>query len=144
VPIEGLCTKRVMVTTFVEGVKVADLAALDQRSVDRKALARRIVQVFCQQIFIDGVYHADPHPGNMLVGPDGELILLDFGAVGELSPRMREGIPEFLEAVIRRDTDAIIKALRKMGFLARNAELDVSEKVIEFFHQRFQEEVKLD
>ena len=57
---------------------------------------------------------------------------------------MREGIPEFLEGVIRRDTDAIIKALRKMGFLARNASPDVSEKVIEFFHQRFQEEVKLD
>ena len=109
-----------------------------------RALARRIVQAFCQQIFVDGVYHADPHPGNMLVGPEGELILLDFGAVGELSPQMREGIPEFLEAVIRRDTDAIIKALRKMGFLARGAEVDVSEKVIEFFHQRFQEEVKLE
>src|SRR5262249_46072325 len=62
-PIDELCTKRVMVTTFVEGVKVADLAALDQLGVDRKALARRIVQVFCQQIFVDGVYHADPHPG---------------------------------------------------------------------------------
>jgi predicted unusual protein kinase regulating ubiquinone biosynthesis (AarF/ABC1/UbiB family) len=144
VPVDALCTARVMVTSFVGGVKVSDLAALDARGVDRRALAERIVQVFCRQIFVDGVYHADPHPGNMLVGDEGELILLDFGAVGELSPRMREGIPEFLEAVIRRDTDAIIKALRKMGFLARNAEIDVSEKVIEFFHQRFQEEVKLE
>jgi predicted unusual protein kinase regulating ubiquinone biosynthesis (AarF/ABC1/UbiB family) len=144
VPVEGLCTGRVLVTSFVGGVKVGDLAALDAQGVDRRELAERIVQVFCQQIFVDGVYHADPHPGNMLVGPKGELILLDFGAVGELSPRMREGIPEFLEAVIRRDTDAIIKALRKMGFLSRNAEVDVSERVIEFFHQRFQEEVKLE
>jgi predicted unusual protein kinase regulating ubiquinone biosynthesis (AarF/ABC1/UbiB family) len=143
-PVEGMCTRRVMVAGFVEGVKVGDLGALDARGVDRKALARRIVTVFCQQIFVDGVYHADPHPGNMLVGPEGELVLLDFGAVGELSPHMREGIPEFLEAVIRRDTEAIIKALRKMGFLARNTQVDVSEKVIEFFHQRFQEEVKLD
>ncbi len=143
-PQEALCTRRVMVTTFVEGVKVGDVAAMDARGIDRKELAKRIVQVFCQQIFVDGVYHADPHPGNMLVGPDGELILLDFGAVAELSPQMREGIPEFLEGVIRRDTDSIIKALRKMGFLARTDSLDVSEKVIEFFHQRFQEEVKLD
>lgn len=143
-PIEGYCTRRVMTTTFVEGIKVGDVAALDARGVDRKELARRIVQIFCQQIFIDGVYHADPHPGNMLVGPGGELVLLDFGAVAELSPRMREGIPEFLEAVIRRDTDQIIKALRKMGFLARTDTLDVSEKVIEFFHQRFQEEVRLE
>lgn len=143
-PINELCTKRVMVTTFVEGTKVGDTTALDAKKIDRKALARKIVEVFCQQIFVDGVYHADPHPGNMLVGEDGSLILLDFGAVAELSPQMREGIPEFLEAVIRRDTDAIIKALRKMGFLARGEAVDVSEKVIEFFHQRFQEEIKLE
>lgn len=143
-PVASMCTRRVMVTTFVEGVKVGDVAALQAQGVDRRALARQIVQVFCQQIFVDGVYHADPHPGNMLVGPDGALVLLDFGAIGELSSQMREGIPEFLEAVIRRDTEAIIKALRKMGFLARRDMLDVSEKVVEFFHQRFQEEVKLE
>ncbi|WP_437285610.1 ABC1 kinase family protein [Sorangium sp. So ce406] len=143
-PIDPYCTRRVMTTTFVEGIKVGDLAALEAHGVDRKALARQIVQVFCQQIFVDGVYHADPHPGNMLVGPGGELILLDFGAVAELSHEMREGIPEFLEAVIRRDTDGIIKALRKMGFLSRRDTVDVSERVVEFFHQRFQDEVKLE
>jgi ubiquinone biosynthesis protein len=143
-PIDGHCTRRVMTTNFMAGVKVGDIASLDARGVDRKALARKVVQVFCQQIFIDGVYHADPHPGNMLVADRGELVLLDFGAVAELSPQMREGIPEFLEGVIRRDTDQLIKAMRKMGFLSRSDAPDVSEKVIEFFHQRFQEEVKLD
>jgi len=143
-PVDGYCTRRVMTTNFMVGVKVGDIAALDARKVDRKALARKVVQVFCQQIFVDGVYHADPHPGNMLVAEGGELVLLDFGAVAELSPQMREGIPEFLEGVIRRDTDQLIKAMRKMGFLSRSDSPDVSEKVIEFFHQRFQEEVKLD
>ncbi len=143
-PIDGHSTRRVMTTNFMPGIKVGDIAALDARGVDRKVLARKIVRVFCQQIFIDGVYHADPHPGNMLVGDAGEVVLLDFGAVAELSPQMREGIPEFLEGVIRRDTDQLIKAMRKMGFLSRVDSPDVSEKVIEFFHQRFQEEVKLD
>lgn len=143
-PVEKLCTGRVMVTSFVEGVKVGDIEALDRQGVDRKDLARRIIKAFCQQIFVDGMYHADPHPGNMLVGPQGELVLLDFGAVAELSDAMREGIPELLEAVIRRDTEGIVKALRKMGFLARSGSVDVSERVIEFFHQRFQEEVKLE
>ncbi|MRG96430.1 ABC1 kinase family protein [Polyangium spumosum] len=143
-PVEGYCTSRVLTTDFVPGVKIGDIAALDARGVDRKALARKVVRVFCQQIFIDGVYHADPHPGNMLVGDDGALILLDFGAVAELSPQMREGIPEFLEGVIRRDTDQLIKAMRKMGFLSRADAPDVSEKVIEFFHQRFQDEVKIE
>ena len=143
-PVEGHCTRRVMTTNFIIGVKIGDIAALDARKVDRKALARKVVQVFCQQVFVDGVYHADPHPGNMLVAEGGELVLLDFGAVAELSPQMREAIPEFLEGVIRRDTDQLIKAMRKMGFLSRSDAPDVSEKVIEFFHQRFQEEVKLD
>jgi predicted unusual protein kinase regulating ubiquinone biosynthesis (AarF/ABC1/UbiB family) len=143
-PIGRFCTKRVMVASYVGGTKVGDVATLDALGVDRKALARKIVQVFCQQIFIDGIYHADPHPGNMLVGANGELILLDFGAVAELSTEMREGIPELLEAVIRRDTDAIIRALRKMRFLSKTGSVDVSERVIEFFHERFQEEVKLE
>ncbi len=143
-PVETHSTRRVMTTNFITGVKIGDIAALDARHVDRKAMARKVVQVFCQQIFIDGVYHADPHPGNMLVAEGGELVLLDFGAVAELSPQMREGIPEFLEGVIRRDTEQLIKAMRKMGFLSRTDAPEVSEKVIEFFHQRFQEEVKLD
>lgn len=143
-PLPALSTRRVLTSHFVEGIKVGDILSLDQAGIDRKALAKHIVEVFCQQIFVDGIYHADPHPGNMLVGQKGALILLDFGAVAELSTQMREGIPEFLEGVIRRDTEQIIKALRRMGFLSRTGDADVSEKVIEFFHQRFQEEIKIE
>ena len=143
-PQEALCTRRVMVTTFVEGVKVGDVAAMDARGIDRRELAKRIVRVFCQQIFVDGVYHADPHPGNILVQKDGSLVLLDFGAVAELSPQMRDGIPEFLEGVLRKDTDKLIKAMRKMGFLSRTSDERVSEKIIDYFHRRFQEDVKLE
>ncbi|NUP04548.1 MAG: AarF/ABC1/UbiB kinase family protein [Polyangiaceae bacterium] len=143
-PIANLSTKTVMTTTFVNGIKVGDMRRIDEAKIDRKALARKIVETFCQMVFVDGIYHADPHPGNMLVGASGELVLLDFGAVAELSRDMREGIPEFLEGVIRRDTERIIRALKKMGFISRHATEDVSERVVEFFHQRFQEDVKLE
>ena len=129
-PVRGHSTKRVLTTTFVTGWKVSDLAALDAAGIDKKAVAKKLVEVFCQMIFVDGVYHADPHPGNILVDPEGNLILLDFGAVAQLSATMREGIPEFLEGVIRRDTDKLIKALRTMGFLSRTSDLAVSEKVV--------------
>lgn len=142
--VKDLSTRHVLTTTFVEGIKVGDTAAIDAAGIDRKALARTIVRTYCQMIFVDGVYHADPHPGNMLVAPDGALVLLDFGAVAELSPQMREGIPEFLEGVIRRDTHRLIAALKKMGFLAYTDDGEVSEKVVEYFHRRFQEEFKLD
>ena len=143
-PIDELSTKTVMTTTFVTGIQIGDPRRLDEAGIDRPKLARKIVEAFCQQILVDGVYHADPHPGNMLVGPNGELILLDFGAVAELSRDMREGIPEFIEGVIRRDTDRLIKSLKKMGFIARNQTDDTSDRIVEFFHQRFQEEVKLE
>jgi predicted unusual protein kinase regulating ubiquinone biosynthesis (AarF/ABC1/UbiB family) len=143
-PIRELSTSRVITTTFVDGKKLSDLAGLEAMGIDKKELASRLVRVYCQMIFVDGVYHADPHPGNILVDKDGHLVLLDFGAVAELSPQMREGIPEFLEGVLRRDTERLIRALRKMGFLSRTSDEAVSEKIIEYFHRRFQEEVKLE
>lgn len=143
-PVRELSTKRVLTTTFVEGKKLSDLAGLEAMGVDKKELASRLVRLYCQMIFVDGVYHADPHPGNILVDKSGNIVLLDFGAVAELSPQMREGIPEFLEGVLRRDTERLIRALRKMGFLSRTSDAAVSEKIIEYFHRRFQEEVKLE
>jgi predicted unusual protein kinase regulating ubiquinone biosynthesis (AarF/ABC1/UbiB family) len=143
-PMRALCTKRVLTSSFVEGVKLTDVATLRSHGVDTKDVAQRLVRLYCQMIFVDGVYHADPHPGNVLVRSDGAIVLLDFGAVAELSPQMREGIPEFLEGVLRRDTDRLVRSLRKMGFISRTTDEGVSEKIIEYFHRRFQEEVRLD
>jgi predicted unusual protein kinase regulating ubiquinone biosynthesis (AarF/ABC1/UbiB family) len=143
-PVRELCTQRVLTTTFVEGVKVNDFAALDALGVDKRDVAQRLVRLYCQMIFVDGLYHADPHPGNVLVRSDGAIVLLDFGAVAQLSPQMREGIPEFLEGVLRRDTDRLVKSMRKMGFISRTSDEAVTEKIIEYFHRRFQEEVRLD
>jgi len=143
-PVRELCTTRVLTTTFVEGFKLSDAAPFDALGVDKRDVARRLVRLYCQMIFVDGVYHADPHPGNLLVQKDGKIVLIDFGAVAELSPRMREGITDFLEGVLRRDTDRLVKAMRKMGFISRTGDDRISEKIIEYFHRRFQEEVRLE
>ena len=141
-------TGRVLTTEFLEGDKVTDVEALEAHGIDRTALAQRILTAYCQMIFIDGVYHADPHPGNILVRPDGGIVFLDFGAVGELSPEMKDGIPMFLEGVIRRDNGKITGALRRMGFVARaedpNVAGDVAERVIEYFQRRFLEDLTIE
>lgn len=146
--VPALSTSRVLTLTFVEGVKVGALDELARLGIDRKALARQIVHAFCQMIFVDGVYHADPHPGNLLVertdGGGTRLVLIDFGAVAELSRPMREGIPEFLEGILRRDTDRLIRAMRTMGFLAIGSDQAVVERVIEHFHRKFQDEVRIE
>jgi len=149
--VSELSTEKVLTTELVEATKVTDLLELQRRGVDRAALAQRILTAYCQMIFVDGVYHADPHPGNILVHDNGSIVFVDFGAVGLLSPQMKAGIPQFLEGVIKRDASRITGALRQMGFVARaesngrpHNELDVAERVIEYFQRRFLEQVSLE
>ncbi len=149
--IDELTTKRVLTTHWEDGVKSSDLERLESVGVDRKTIAKQVVEAYCQQIFIDGVYHADPHPGNVLVRRYGDgdgagacIVFLDFGAVAEVSPKMRQGIVDFLQGAIHRDTQRIVRAMREMGFVARGADERVFDRVVEYFHQRFQEEIQLD
>jgi predicted unusual protein kinase regulating ubiquinone biosynthesis (AarF/ABC1/UbiB family) len=145
-----LSTGRVLTTHFEDGCKVSNLAKLEGAGIDRKALARQVVELYCQQIFTDGVYHADPHPGNLLVrrceGSANGLcvVFLDFGAVAEVSPEMREGIIELLQGALTGDTERIVRAMKDMGFIARGADDRVFDQVVEYFHARFQEEISLD
>src|SRR5688500_2846744 len=140
-----LSTGRVLTTEFVDGVKVTDLASLESAGIDRTALAQRILTAYCRMIFIDGVYHADPHPGNILVRQDGGVVFVDFGAVGTLSPEMKEGIPAFLEGVIRRDPARITASLRRMGFISLQPDTgDVAERVIDYFQRRFLDQLTVE
>lgn len=137
-------TTKVLTTSFVRGAKVTDLEALEKMGVDRTKLSNLIVTTYCQMIFVDGEYHADPHPGNILVHEDNSITFLDFGAVASLSDSTKEGIPEFLEGLIRRNTTQIMRALNKMGFIAKTGSEETSETIIEYFHQRFAEEIKIE
>lgn len=131
-------TRCVLTTEFIDGTKITDFAALEARGFSRRQLAERIVGAYCRMIFADGMYHADPHPGNILVDDAGAIAFVDFGAVGVLEPHMKEGIPEFFEGVIRRDPEKITAAIRKMGFIARNAGTgDVAERVITYMQRKF-------
>lgn len=130
------CTGRVLTTGFVEGEKVTAAASLPQP--ERRAIAERIVHAYCRQIFEDGVYHADPHPGNIRLRPDGELVLLDFGATAELDKSMRDGIVQLLQAVLSKNTERIQEALGRMGFLNKSASPDVIEQIIGILHERLQ------
>lgn len=146
--VRALSTSRILVTEWIDGVKVSDRSRLNALGVDRGRLARAVVQAYCQQIFTDGVYHADPHPGNLLVrkSPTGEvtIVFIDFGAVAEVSPKMRRGIVDLIQAAIGRDTPRVVQAMKEMGFIARGADPAIFDKVIDFMHQKFQDEVQLE
>ena len=143
--IKELSTARVLTLEWADGVKIADTARLAELGLDPAAVARDLLTVYCQMIFVDGVYHADPHPGNVLVRADGKLVLLDFGAVGYLQPAMRQGISSFLEAIIKGDEEQLLRSLRMMGFLRVGSDQsDAAARVIEHFHRKFQDEIRLE
>src|SRR5262249_49354219 len=119
-----LSSSKILTLRFMEGTKISSLEELKRQGIDAGVVARRIINAYCKQIFIDGVYHADPHPGNLLVqkgdaGTGPKIILVDFGATARISERMKHGITLFAEGVIKRDTRVLANAMREMGFIAR-------------------------
>jgi predicted unusual protein kinase regulating ubiquinone biosynthesis (AarF/ABC1/UbiB family) len=138
-------SRRVLTTVFVEGTKITDLAKRAANIAERRELAERVVTAYCRMIFVDGVYHADPHPGNILVAPDGAIVFIDFGAVGVLGARMKQGVTAFVHGVIKRDTAAIAGALNTMGFVAREVGAnDIAERVVAYSQRRFFEQLASD
>jgi predicted unusual protein kinase regulating ubiquinone biosynthesis (AarF/ABC1/UbiB family) len=142
-----LSSARVLTTEFVDGIKVTDFGRLADKGIDRPALAERILRAYCQMVFVDGVFHADPHPGNILVHDDGSLTFVDFGAIGRLAPNVKSGVPMLWDGIIRRDAAKIAAALREMGMIARDrdlAEERVAERVIDYFQKRFLEQMTFE
>lgn len=138
-------TKRVLTTTWHTGAKVGNLEQLDAWQIDRRDIASRLVRVYCHMLFKDGFYHADPHPGNILIEPDGTIVLLDFGATSRLSNAMREGIPQLIEAAVKNDTIGMIEACRSMGFIAEGREAEqMAEKMISALRNFLQNEVQFE
>jgi ubiquinone biosynthesis protein len=143
--VQELSTSRVLTLEYVDGIKIIERDKLIEAGLNPAETAKNLIIAYCQMIFIDGVYHADPHPGNILVQPDGKIVLLDFGAVGHLSQNMRQGISSFLEAIIKGDEKQLLQALRTMGFLQVGTEsAQAADRVIEHFHRKFQEEIRLN
>ncbi len=138
-------SKRVLTTKFEVGTKITNVAQLDVWNVDRTALGEKLILVYLKMILEDGLYHADPHPGNLLVKESGELVLLDFGAVSHLSDGMRNEIPVLLQAILRKDESKILASLKNLGFIGSDAESSkVAKKLIAALSQFLQNEVKFD
>ena len=106
-----LCTRRLLVLEEVAGVPISDQAALDASPVPRDELASRLLQCFLAQILEDGVFHADPHPGNILLAEDGTMTLLDFGSTGILDPSMLEALGGLLLASTLKDPELLQRAV---------------------------------
>ncbi len=115
-------TSRVITLERIYGMKVTDLAALEQAGVDRQELAQRAARLMAKMVFEDGFFHADPHPGNFFIEPDGTIGVIDFGMVGVLDARLRDQLGGLMLALGREDADRLTDALLAIG--AASGEVD--------------------
>ncbi|WP_369056192.1 ABC1 kinase family protein [Kineococcus terrestris] len=104
-------TSRVITLERLRGVRVSDGDALDAAGIDRPALAARATRIVADMVFVHGFFHADPHPGNLLIGPGGEIGLLDHGMVGEVDERTRLRLAALVAAFVRHDADRVASAV---------------------------------
>ncbi|CAN5659299.1 AarF/UbiB family protein [soil metagenome] len=112
---QALSTRRVLVMQEINGVTVADQAALAASPVPPDQLAVRLLRSFLDQVMRDGLYHGDPHPGNIFLDADGVLWFLDFGAVGRLDPLILESMQEMVIGFQLRDPVVLARASRKLA-----------------------------
>jgi len=109
------CTDRVLTMELVVGTKLSDTGLLKAGGLDLAEIARRGANLYLTMIFTNGVYHADPHPGNVLVMEDNVLGLLDFGMVGRIDAQLQEDIGEMLLAVGNQDADHLASIIMRVG-----------------------------
>jgi len=135
-------TKRVLTLEDVWAIKITDYDAISAAGIDRGEVATRLLNTYLQQIFEDGFFHADPHPGNLFVNPlpvDGEevpdnektgwqLTFVDFGMVGRVPPNLKLGLREMLIGVGTQDAHRVVQSYQTLGVLLPSADMDLLEK----------------
>ncbi|GJM83555.1 hypothetical protein HMSSN139_60510 [Paenibacillus sp. HMSSN-139] len=133
----SLTTSRVLTMDFVEGEHLNRLLAIDELGYDRKELAERLVNALLRQIFEGGFFHADPHPGNLLVTREGKLAFIDFGMVGRLSGEMKDHLSSLVIALMRRSTEGMVRAILRMGLVGDDADTAGLRMDLERLRERY-------
>jgi predicted unusual protein kinase regulating ubiquinone biosynthesis (AarF/ABC1/UbiB family) len=131
-----LTTRRVLVMEFIDGIKITDVAGLRSAGLDTNRVARLLAEAYCEQILRHGFFHADPHPGNIMVQrrDNGEprLVLLDFGLAKDLPPRFREGVVSFAAALLQARPSEMAQALVDLGFETRRGGPEALDAIAAF------------
>lgn len=134
---ESISCDDALVMSFEEGFRFDDKDALEAHQIDIKPLIETLVQFYTEQMLVKGFFHADPHPGNLLVSKEGKLILLDFGMVKRVPNETRIAIIEMLKAANEQDYERYVSASKRMGTVAYDAPLaelaEFTERMFEIF-----------
>ena len=117
-------TEKAFVMEWIDGIRIDNIAEIERMGVDRTHLVEIGVHAFFKQILEDGFFHADPHPGNILVMQSGAIAFVDFGIVGRVPDDMKETMAETFLALIRKDFDGIIDQYIALGIVPEHADIE--------------------
>lgn len=119
----------VLSMSFESGVKISDRQALADIGEEPEAVAKLLVGCYFTMLFEHRVFHADPHPGNFLVRAGPQLVILDYGAVEEVTERLQRGMKRVVLAVLTKNDDEILRGLEEMGFVAEGGDRELLARV---------------
>lgn len=128
---------RLLTLEYLPGIKISDYEALSAAGLDRKLLARLGAEAYLRQLLKDGFFHADPHPGNIAVKPDGTLIFYDFGMMGRIRPGIKEKLVAMLAAVVAKNADLVVASLVELGVLVPTADLAPVRRSVQYMLDHF-------
>lgn len=117
-------SEKVFVMELIHGARIDDLKAIDEMGVDKVALSKILIDAYFKQILENGFFHADPHPGNIFVRPDGVVCFLDFGIVGRVSEELKEIMANTFIALLNKDFDSLINQYIELGIVSDDSDLD--------------------
>ena len=120
-----LCTKRVLVMEYIDGINVSETERLVAEGYDLPLIARRGVDIALKSMFEHGFFHADPHPGNIFICPNNMICLLDYGMMGTISSRQRESMARLVGGIIDRDERGMTRSLE--GLVGARGPVDVEK-----------------
>ena len=127
-------TGRVLTMERVEGINIKDI---DRVSISSKEIARRIADFFFTQIFDYGYFHADPHPGNIMLSPDGRIILLDFGLIGRIDETSRDILSALLIAIVEKDVNKTVEIFLNLGVIGKETDIGEIKEAIKDLMDRY-------
>jgi len=128
-------SSKVLTMEFIHGTKVTALDELRARNVSPEKVNRLLIRTYLKQLLEDGFFHADPHPGNLLVMPDGRLAFFDFGMVGRITPQLQSKMIDAFFHVIAKDPAGIAQDLIDLDFMKPGSNPDIVRPVVEKMFQ---------
>jgi ubiquinone biosynthesis protein len=143
-----LSTRRVLTMEFVDGIKVTDVAGLRAAGLDTAEIVQTLMRIYVRMILGYGFFHADPHPGNLFVRPNGAVVLLDFGLAKDLPPGFGLGIFELMFSMMTLNEAAMLKAFDALGFSTKTGDarwlVEIARRMVAISGKRFEGEFTED